>query len=515
MSAIATVLAMQVAVADDVKSSDGAMGMQQQHDLAKTNSQARHEAKNVAGNVRVSLDAVMDFQVVKPTNEKRYTHSSGDKYSSRLYDANMLVTKPADAKAPVLQKDHDAGILGDYSKDYYFGVDGMLNMKIERSVLHNMSVGAALEVATPASSSRVRDYSVGAKQKGAYVFLKTPYLNGQVGSMIGAEQVMRIDSTVWSAADGGVAGNWISYANLEGNYADAVVANTTTTPNTKARLSADVLRPFYVTPALYSQYISDDATFSRYDDVSIAPKVAIYSHKIAGFQVGASYAPHHSYGYGSNATVKSHAANYDDVIGVGARYSKDFDEFAVQTAVAAEMGSAVKGSEYNDLFAFSVGGLARYKNMFTVGGEYGNLGKSGVAKKMHKDVNLSIAAANPEQDTKPDVKRNYYWTIGGAYDFGPARLSAGYFKSFKNPYSSESADDSTVEDFNVAAHYNFSYGSKQAQFAPYVSYHNFTTKERVRTLVPGETGNPGTPDITIEGKDNKGHLLMVGVKTVF
>ena len=513
MTALATVLAFQVAAADNVKStSKEEMSAQKQHSLARTPQQVSHEVSKMRKGPKVSLDSVIDFQFVMPKNADRYKYARGNSYVNRLYTAanGALVSDPSAIVSgdPVITKDHDAGILGDYSKDYYYDVNALINFKIEQVLANSMSVGGVLEVLTPVSSARLRDYSVGAKSKGAYMFVKAPYFKVQAGAMVGAEQMLKIDPASWSASDGGITSGWINYANLEGNYIDAT-DHPTATSTTRHR---DVLRPFYVTPALYSEYVSNDATFSRNDDVSIAPKVGVYSNNINGFKFGASYAPHHVTGKSNVSGVVSSSKLspvYDNVIGFGARYEKELKDYVINLAVAGETGDTPKENKdnYYNLLAVSVGGTVKYGNMIALGAEYGHLGQSGLSKTVIKDEDLNKAssATSPSAVTDPYA---YYWTIGGAYDIGPARVSANYYTSVKNMYSKNvSADEGTLEDFNVGAHYNFSYGSKHTQFTPYVTYHHFTTKERVAKSAAASVVN--------SEDNNKGNVLMVGVKAIF
>lgn len=511
MTAISTLLAFQVAVADDMmKSSDDKMMMEkQQHKLAKVKHEANHN--KMKKGTKVAIDAVMDFQFATAKNEARFKHAAGESYVNRLYTAagatTALVTDPANgtpAAAARVVLDHDGGILGDYSKDKHYDVNALINFKLEQMIMDNMSIGGVLEVKTPVSSQRLRDYSVGAKSKGAYMFLKSPYFVAQAGAMVGAEQVLKIDSAMWSAADGGVSSGWINYANLEGDYVDAVF-DATAANSTRNR---DVLRPFYVTPTLYSQYVSTDSTFSRNDDASIAPKLSVYSNHYNGFQVGASYVPHQSITTvtGVVPTAKERPV-YDDVFALGANYEQSFGDIMMKVAIAGETGKAIKDAAgdttYHDLQDVSVGGMLNYSKMFTVGAEYGYLGKSGLSKQLIQDTDLN-AVVPAAADVTPN--NTYYWTIGGAYDMGPARISVGYFESVMNPYSTSKSDESTMTDFNVGAHYNFSYGSKRSQFTPYIAYNHFTTKEQ---------GNVVTIPAANTVTNNKGNVFMLGVKAIF
>ncbi|MBQ4874742.1 MAG: hypothetical protein HRK26_01330 [Rickettsiaceae bacterium H1] len=509
MTAMATVLAFQVAVADDMQSNKRHLSNQKQHKLAKTSSQAN----KVLSRSKISLDLIVDFQFAMPENASRYKNAKGDNYVKRLYEGStppVLITDPSGNTDPTqVIKDHDGGILGIYSKDYYYNVNNLINFKIEVPLLNDMSIGAVSEVLTPVSNHMIGSYSIGAKSKGAYLFIKTPYFRAQAGSMVGAEQMLKIDSASWSAADGGVNGNWINYANLEGNYVDAVFDSNDAGDSTRHR---DVMRPFYVTPALYSQYISNDATFSRNEDVSIAPKISVYSNEMSGVQVGVSYAPNHVNASAKSGLVpdKKLSPVYSNVIGYGARYEKALEDFAVKISVAGEMGDAIKKAgekktSYYDLSAMSIGGSVNYNNMATIGGEYGYLGKSGLPKEIVKDEDLNKATtATTAVATSPDP--TYYWTIGGAYDIGPVRISGNYYTSCKNPYSSKENDASTLQDFNIGTHYNF-YRGKNSQFTPYAAYHHFITKERI--------AKSGDTDITSDSQNNTGHLFMIGVKAVF
>ncbi len=518
MTAMATVLESRGAAfaheyeydSDETVKVEMAMHEHSQHDLAMSKQDALKRDKMKKRGMKVSLDAVVDFHMAVPTNDSRYEYSTTDAYVNRLYDLNGLIKNPSLLiTTPFVVPDHDGAILGDYREDYYYNLNSLLNIKIERDVTRDISVGALFEVLTPVSSDRVREYSFGAKNKGVYIFLDHKYLKAQVGAMVGAEQMMKIDPAQWSAADGGVASGWINYANLEGNYVDAVVvASPDANKSTRHR---DVMRPFYITPALYSQYVSNNATYSRDDkiDIGIAPKISVYSHNINGVQLGASFTPHQIVGDGSMISDPYYRLRpaYENVFAAGVRYEKYVSNYMIQLAMAGEVGSAVKGSNqtsaaYNDLSAVSIGGLLKYSNCITFGGEYGYLGKSGTYKKVLKDEDLNVSILDlddPDRYKDADPEGAYYWTIGAAYDAGPARISAGYYEGYNNIHTTNSDDRSKMSDLNIGADYNSSYGSKHTKLSPYVSYHHFTTKER------------GVPD----NRNNKGDLFLVGVKAIF
>lgn len=531
MTAMATVLAFQVAVADDnrmMANNESSLSQGKQHQLAKTKSQAvKQNNSNNAYRTRLSVDGVLDFQVAIPdkSNKDRYKYASGNSFVKRLYkdDAgdSILVKDPSSlgtTDVVGLKADHDGGILGDYSKNYYYSTNALVNLKFEQAFSKNVCAGAMFQVLTPVKSDRLGSYSVGAKNKGAYLFVSLPYFQIQAGSMVGAEQMLKIDPAMWSAGDGGVTSGWINYVNLEGNYVDAVISN----PLSASRRHRDVLRPFYVAPSLYSQYVSNVDTFARTDDtdISIAPKVAIYTNSFNGVQFGASYAPTQAHRDDDYKDL-TQAPPYKNVIGVGAKYSVQVnDMLKLDAAGVVEIGDALQekavtagDGTYYDLTAYSVGAMVRFANL-NIGAEYGNLGKSGMRKSVIVDENLNRPPVGEGAGTSyrnNDSKDTYYMTTGGSYDIGPVRVSVNYFTSVKNGYSTRDVDDNILSDWNAGVDYNFTYGSKKTKYTLYAAGHYFTTEERI--AISGVAAN--APEVTTKEGNNSGELLMVGIKAIF
>ena len=494
MTAMATLLAFQVAVADEVKSSKNESSNGHYKDAKKVKSGYKGP--------KVSINALVDFQFAIPSNEKIYKHSVGEKFLNRAYDKDSNVAKEVAAISSVKQ-DHDGGVIGDYAKDKYYNTSALLSMKLEQ-VSPSISVGSVLEILTPFNSYRNRHFSGSVKNKGAYVFLNSPYFVLQAGYAPGAEQMFKTDVGSFSAAGGGIAGDWIEYANLEGSYAGA---DSTSSPK---KLQRDVSRPFHATPALYSQYYgmiaskiaNNNGSMMSSNDISISPKVVIYSHDVNGFKMGMSYSPGYvNYSNNSDLYKKAGLRQYENILGFGASYEKEMSNYLVKLALAGEMGKAAKEGDkdpdYNDLLSMSAGGTLKFNDMITVGAEYGYLGKSGLGKKIVKDP---TASSTVMIDATPD--NSYYMAVASSYDMGPAKVSTGYYRSYQNPYSTDAdKDGSIMSDINVGVSYNVTHACMKTKFTPYFSYHQFSTKEN--------------HFVTKDSDNNSGYVMMLGVKAQF
>lgn len=488
-----------VGKAYDMKYNNNEIYVQQQKQSIKT---VANDCK-IAKMRRISFDSIVNFNFVASSNAPKYKSAQGGSFMFRLHDGADVEDDP-NANVTHSSADYDGGLLGDYSHAHSFNTEALLSFKAEQILIGKTYIGVVMEIALPSPTQGFNGYLSGAKSKGAYIVLKNQYVNVQAGATIGAEELLKIDPAIWSAADGGVNSNWIYYANLEGVYIDAVLTDGSN-PSTRHR---DMLRPFYVTPVLYSQHMSNNIISQRNYDINLAPKVAIYSNEENTIQVGGSYSPHQL--TGKFDAWSSSAPVYDNVFGFGIRYQASLNDYEIKCAIAGEFGDAITfndqdAADYYDLGAISIGASVKYNTVLTVGAEYGNLGRSGLFKAVLKDEDLALVQTAITKTTVKDPSM-HYWVIGGAYDFGPVRASASYYQSSKNIYSKVKSDASTMSDINIAAHYNFSYGSKCTKFIPYFAYNRFITKERVAKSSGQEISN------LIQ--DNKGWVFMLGVKVV-
>ncbi len=148
-------------------------------------------------------------------------------------------------------------------------------------------------------------------------------------------------------------------------------------------------------------------------------KVTYYTPRFAGFQAGVSYLPDQTntgQGVPSGAAVApvgpdrtNHNAGLSANIWTGGlSYDNKFGDVGLSAAATGELGQA-QNVLYEDLKAWNAGAKLSYMGA-SLAGSYGDWGKSNTLTSDHS-------------------KNTNYWTLGGAYEYGPLGASLTYLKS--------------------------------------------------------------------------------------
>lgn len=231
-----------------------------------------------------------------------------------------------------------------------------------------------------------------------YIYLDGSWGRVQLGSAVGASGALKVDAASIARATGGIDGDWYYFANNAVTTAGGVGAAT-----------------FLTSPDLPLAYGIQAGGFGN-EAQENTNKVTYFTPRWSGFQAGISYAPNDAdsgqtinradnrTGVTNDGLTFSRAEN---IVSGGVNYQGAWDQVGIEAAATMERGSAETAGAA-DLFAWNVGAKLSYMG-FSVAGSYGDW-----------DDSLSNGVNNDE---------SYYWTLGGAYEFGPYGVSATYLKS--------------------------------------------------------------------------------------
>lgn len=215
-----------------------------------------------------------------------------------------------------------------------------------------------------------------------------------------------------------------------------------------------------------------------------ASKIAYYSPRFGGLQLGASYTPRSdSFNQDVNrvkATSASGAAvtnNFQDLVEIGAQYKGEFGGVSLAASAGYFWGDASKSGSatdnYKDLNAWQVGAQVGYAG-FSVGGSYLTYGKSG--------QNRGAGRFNDDFSN---------WTVGGQYKAGPLVVGVNY-RQAEDPGSLAVRGKRKVEFYEIGAGYTVAPGlTFQAQ------YDYYEADSDLRHPVTGVSA------------DDKGHVFLV------
>jgi len=303
------------------------------------------------------------------------------------------------------------------------------------------------------------------------------YLDGakwgrvELGSNVGADGAMKVDAATIAHATGGINGDWSYFANAGAPM-----------------LAAAAL------PLQYGAFVdggSSTFNFTGSHTEENLIKVTYYTPRFAGFQVGVSFLPdQQNRGQGSTSITTpapygpdrtdTNAGLSDNIWTGGINYDNKIGDVGVALAATGEAGQA-QVSTYEDLRAWNVGAKLSYMGA-SLAGSYGDWGKSNT---------LKTAGAN---GTK-------YWTLGGAYEYGPFGASLTYLKSKfdcgnatggGNLIDCSAAGENKFDNISLGADYKLAPG-----LTPYaeISWYNENPTDNV--------------------EDNKGYVVLLGTQLNF
>lgn len=212
----------------------------------------------------------------------------------------------------------------------------------------------------------------------------------ELGSNVGVDGTMKVDAASISRATGGINGDWSYFANADDQF-----------------LAMASL------PLAYGAVGGTASNFTGTHTEENLNKITYYTPRFAGFQLGVSYLPDESnrgQGAGTNGPLRSdnNAGLSENIFVGGINYDNKFGDIGFAAAATGMEGQS-QLSTYEDLQAWNVGAKLSYMG-FSLAGSYGDWGSSNTLKADNSD-------------------NTNYWTVGGAYEYGPFGVSVTYLNS--------------------------------------------------------------------------------------
>lgn len=368
-----------------------------------------------------------------------------------------------------------------------------------------------------------------------YIYVKTPYLQFQIGAVNSSASKMRVDAQKTASGAGGVYGAWWRYVSLP-------VFNTSGLSIQDANV-LNAMSPVYILyPTLPNEAgfttqrtsigrsLSGNITIDNLSNGSRAQgyptqgaysnKISFYTKRIKGFSFGLSYSSTtantgfitrelnrgtHTFTNISGGFVKNYTS-------VALDYRQQFDRYGLGVAMSLtyEYGEASPLKYYNNnggvyssivlsnspyykrhnLNAFAVGLQVVYKN-YSFAYSYGHWGHSLLNKYLiMEDGKYQVANQN---------KRSYYHTAGIGANYGPVRIGVTYMRSSFSGYK--------LDAWSIGTDYKM-ISLKYLRIQPYFEYLGYIFHTQNIQLKAGE-------NMTYKASASKGFILTLGMRVVF
>lgn len=232
-----------------------------------------------------------------------------------------------------------------------------------------------------------------------YLFLESGLGRVELGANTDAAKALKVDSSNFARASGGIDGAFDNFINLGG-------------------LTGTQQFIFFPRlPTANAKGVTEDAN-----------KITYYSPRFQGFQFGGSFTPDQGDTGSATGFTGELNGDYENVFNVGVNYAAQVDQVGVTASLTGEFGQS-ESAAVEDLEAFQVGVNLEYQG-FSFGGSYGDWSESGQA----------TGGAN--NDSK-------YWDVGAAYETGPYGVSIGYLNSERG--NNDFTNVSVGADYKLAA----------------------------------------------------------------
>lgn len=263
-----------------------------------------------------------------------------------------------------------------------FRTETELNVKIDAKTDSGLGYGGQFDLAV--SGHNDQDANTNQVNR-SWVYLDGAWGRLEGGTTYGVTSTMKVDAASIARATGGIDGDF--------NY-----FMTATTGRVIA------------TPDLFLNYGTSGAVQLGDESQEAINKVNYYTPRFAGFQAGVSFL------FDTTGTDRgivlsrgnNNGGEAENVVLGGLNYEGKFGDFGVKAAATGEWGnSEVTGTE--DLRTYNLGAQVDFMG-FSLAGSYGDLGDS------------LQASATLGDDA-------HYWTVGGAYAYGPFGVSVTYLDS--------------------------------------------------------------------------------------
>lgn len=297
----------------------------------------------------------------------------------------------SDFQVGIVGEDQDANL-----RSGAFRTETELNVKIDGKTDAGLGYGGQFDLAV--SGHNNQDGNTDQVNR-SWVYLDGAWGRLEGGSTYGVTSTMKVDASKIARATGGIDGDF--------NYFMT---------STSGRVIA--------TPDLYLDYGTRGGVQLGDESEEAINKVNYYTPRFAGFQAGVSFL-FNSIGTDRGIVLtradRNNTATAENIFLGGLNYEGKFSDVGVKAAATGEWGNAeacattagactAGTTVYNDLRTWNLGAQVDYMG-FSVAGSYGSYGDS-----------LQLKSTAADSDT-------HYWTVGGAYAYGPFGASVTYLNS--------------------------------------------------------------------------------------
>ncbi len=370
--------------------------------------------------------------------------------------------------------DKDSPAIGSGQQRHYgFRNDTEISFKIDGVAESGLKYGGEISLEADVDSEGGLDGYADADGQGinsskTFLYLEGSWGRFEAGSNIGADQTLKVDASSIARASGGIDGAF-TYFNNGGNGVGAATGG------------------WIVTPDLPMNYGAVLVNAGQGDEFyENANKVTYYTPRWQGLQAGVSFAPDQVDRGQLMSRIKDGSAtnpasnafgtipdNYGDIWQGGVNYDNTFNGWGIGLAATGEWANADTkaggaAAQLDDLRAYALGGKVSYMG-FSVAASYGNNGGSNYLK-----------SSNVNSD---------FWTVGGAYEWGPFGASVTYLNS---DVDATGAANHRFDNLSVGADWKLAPG-----FTPYIEADWFKYNANAGVL------------------DNTGTVVLVGSQLAF
>ena len=347
---------------------------------------------------------------------------------------------------------------GTYSRDLHTRTDTELHINVDGKTDSGLGYGAYIELEADVNAD---DNTAAANNKAerTYIYVESGFGRVEAGATGDAGDALRVDAGTIARATGGIAGDFYHYVNLRG---DAEAANTN----------------YYILPGLpTASGLLGNAGDGDISARATANKLSYYSPRIQGLQAGLSYTPDQDERGTAAGFSGGHDTSLENVLNVGLNYQTQLNDVTIEAAVTGETGdkenTAAAIATTDGLEAYALGLSAGYQG-FTLAGSYGSVDEFG--------------------NTITDNTSASYWTLGGAYEFGPFATSLTYLAS--EVENEDGTNDAEFSNLSVGVDYQLAPG-----LVPYAEVSFFDTDNNIAD--------------TSTTSDNDGTVFLVGTQLSF
>lgn len=343
------------------------------------------------------------------------------------------------------------------SRDLHTQTNTEIHLKIDGKTDSGLGYGAYIELEADVTQDDATTNNNNAER--TYIYVESGFGRIEVGATGDAGDALRVDASSLARATGGIAGDFWDYVDLDSGGS----AETT---------------DYYILPGLPSAVgLKGEAATFVITDRATANKISYYSPRIQGLQLGVSYTPDQGERGTSSGFSSDSNQGIENAWNIGLNYDGEFEGFGIEASAQAEWGNTedngLAATTRDDLQAYAFGLKGSYAG-FSLAGSYGII-----------DEFSNTATSNTEAD---------YWTIGGAYEFGPFGTSVTYFASSID--KENGTNDAEFQNLVLGADYQLAPG-----LTPYVEVAFFETDNNIAD--------------TATTTDNEGTVFIVGTSLNF